>query len=163
MVQTFTALCAKGTSTTKFMHVHHRCVSQSSQVENGTCNWCWSVLRSVSWNFLDFTHTKSAQKAASWDTQRKKLLLSTSLFLCFGCPPCIKTTGQKNCCICAPTPFQWLMSTCVYQSAGQQEGKVLLLSYSCSFNSFSTARCMNYLLLLPQGRLQLPCFQAVLS
>lgn len=36
--------------------------------------------------------------------------------------------------------FQWLMSPCVYWNAGQQEGKVLLLSQSCSFNSFSTAR-----------------------
>lgn len=55
-------------------------------------------------------------------------------------PTLYKTTGQKSSCIWAPTLFQWRLSPCVYWSAGQQEGKVLLLSQNCSFNSFSTAR-----------------------
>lgn len=55
-------------------------------------------------------------------------------------PNLYKITGQKSSCIWAPMLSQWLMSPCVYQSAGKQEGKVLLLSQSCSFNSFSTAR-----------------------
>lgn len=51
-----------------------------------------------------------------------------------------KTTGQKSSCIWAPTILQWLVSPCVHQSATQQEGKVLLLSLSWSFNSSSIAR-----------------------
>ena len=115
------------------------------------------------WKLLDFTHTKTTQKAASWDIQGKKLLLNTSLFLCFGCPPCIKQQGRKA------VAFGFLRFSrdsyplvCTEVQVNSREKRYFCPKIALLIPSLLPDTC-NYMLPLPQGRLQPLCFQAVLG